>query len=50
MDIEQALEVLAKGLSQKMLHGSFAELRNADLQAQNTTAQSIQRLFLRKER
>lgn len=50
IDVEQALEVLAKGLSQKMLHGSFAELRNGDLQAQNTTAHSIQRLFLRKER
>ena len=50
VDIDQALEALARGLSQKMLHGSFAELRNGDLQAQSSTAQSIQRLFLRKER
>lgn len=50
VDIDQALESLARGLSQKMLHGSFAELRNSDPSSQNTAAQSIQRLFLRKER
>jgi len=47
---ETVLEVLSRGLTQKMLHGALAELRSADPQHREQTMQTVQRLFLRKER
>lgn len=46
---EEALEMLAKGLSQKMLHGAFSEL-HGPIDSTATTGDIISRLFLRKER
>ena len=47
---EAALEALARGLTQKMLHGAMAELHGADPAHREQTLQTVQRLFLRKER
>jgi len=49
-DIDAVLEALSRGLTQKMLHGAMAELHAGDAQAREQTAQTISRLFLRKER
>jgi glutamyl-tRNA reductase len=47
---EQVMEALARGLTQKMLHGALAELHAASPEHAQQTAQAVQRLFLRKER
>ncbi len=47
---DAVLEALAKGLTQKMLHGALAELRSADPAHRQQTMQAVQRLFLRQER
>jgi glutamyl-tRNA reductase len=47
---ELVLEALAKGLTQKMLHGALAELRSADTAQRAQTVETVQRLFLRPER
>ena len=47
---DAVLEVLSRGLTQKMLHGALAELRSADPEHREQTMQAVQRLFLRKER
>jgi len=49
-DVEAVMEALSKGLTQKMLHGALAELHAGDAASREQTAQTIQRLFLRKER
>ena len=49
-DVEAVLEALSKGLTQKMLHGAMAELRNADAAARERASNSIQHFFLRGER
>ena len=49
-DVEAVLEALSKGLTQKMLHGAYAELHAGDASARENTAQVVQKLFLRKER
>jgi glutamyl-tRNA reductase len=49
-DVEAVLEALSRGLTQKMLHGAMAELHAGDHAAREHTAQSIHKLFLRKER
>ncbi len=49
-DVEAVLEALSKGLTQKMLHGAFAELHGADTAAREHARQAIEHLFLRKER
>jgi glutamyl-tRNA reductase len=49
-DIDAALEALARGLTQKMLHGAMAELRNSDVQARERATSAIQHFFLRNER
>ena len=52
-DIEAVLEMLSKGLTQKMLHGAMAELRAAGTggaDSRDHTVQAIHKLFLRKER
>src|SRR5690349_7750573 len=49
-DLDAVLEALSRGLTQKMLHGAMAELHAGDAAAREQTAQTIARLFLRKER
>jgi glutamyl-tRNA reductase len=49
-DVDAVLEALSKGLTQKMLHGAYAELHAGDHKAREHTAQAITKLFLRKER
>ena len=49
-DPEKVLEALSRGLTQKMLHGAMAELREADPEHAAQATQAVQRLFLRKER
>ena len=48
--VDSVLEALARGLTQKMLHGALAELRSSDGETREQTAQTLTRLFLRKER
>lgn len=45
--VEAVLEALSKGLTQKMLHGTLAELRAGDQDARAATAETVSRLFLR---
>jgi glutamyl-tRNA reductase len=49
-DVDAALESLARGLTQKMLHGAMAELRNSDVQARERAVSAIQHFFLRNEK
>ena len=49
-DPEKVLEALSRGLTQKMLHGAMAELREADPEHVAQATQAVQRIFLRKER
>ncbi|MEP6722395.1 MAG: glutamyl-tRNA reductase [Variovorax sp.] len=49
-DIDTVLQALSRGLTQKMLHGAMAELHAGDAAAREQTAQTLSRLFLRKER
>ncbi|HZV91977.1 MAG TPA: glutamyl-tRNA reductase [Caldimonas sp.] len=46
-DIGAVLEQLSRGLTQKMLHGTFAELRAAEGDERNELARTVSRLFLR---
>jgi glutamyl-tRNA reductase len=46
--IDKVLEALAKGLTQKMLHGAYAELRAGDANARERASQAAQHFFLRK--
>lgn len=43
------LEALSKGLTQKMLHGTLAELHAGDAETRAATAQTVSRLFLREK-
>jgi len=47
-DTDAVLEVLARGLTQKMLHGALAELKAADASQREQVAQAVTRLFLRQ--
>ena len=47
-DPHQVLDVLARALTQKMLHGTLAELHGADSAERDQLAQTISRLFLRR--
>ena len=47
-DTEAVLEALARGLTQKMLHGAMAELNAADPAQRELVAQAVTRLFLRQ--
>jgi glutamyl-tRNA reductase len=49
-DVDNVLEALAKGLTQKMLHGALAELHAGDAHARERASNSIQHFFLRKDR
>ena len=46
--VEAVLETLARGLTQKMLHGTLAELNAADTAQRAQLTQTIARLFLRQ--
>jgi glutamyl-tRNA reductase len=46
-DIEQVLDALTRGLTQKMLHGTLAELHGADAGHREALAGTVARLFLR---
>ncbi|MFT3719827.1 glutamyl-tRNA reductase [Pseudorhodoferax sp.] len=49
-DVDAVLEALSRGLTQKMLHGAMAELHAGEGTAREHAAETISRLFLRKER
>jgi glutamyl-tRNA reductase len=49
-DVDAVLEALSRGLTQKMLHGAYAELHAGDHRTREHTAQAITKIFLRKER
>ena len=49
-NVDAVLEALSRGLTQKMLHGTLAELRVADAAERGRLAQTISRLFLRSGR
>ena len=42
------LDALSRGLTQKMLHGTLAELHAADGEQREQLAQTVSRLFLRQ--
>jgi glutamyl-tRNA reductase len=46
-DLGAVLDALARGLTQKMLHGTLAELHGADAAQRDQLAQTVSRLFLR---
>jgi glutamyl-tRNA reductase len=46
-NVEAVLEALSRGLTQKMLHGTLAELHAADGEHRLQLAQTVSRLFLR---
>ena len=46
-DVEQVLEALSRGLTQKLLHGTLAELRSTDGEQRGELAETVSRLFLR---
>jgi len=48
-DVDTVLEVLSKALTQKMLHGTLAELHAADAEHRAALVQTVQRLFLRQD-
>ncbi|CAN7258967.1 glutamyl-tRNA reductase [Acidovorax sp. LjRoot194] len=48
-DVDAVLEALSRGLTQKMLHGTLAELRAGDAEVRAQTAQTVSRLFLRSQ-
>ena len=45
--IDSVLEALARGMSQKMLHGTLTELHAGDAGQREVTAQTVSKLFLR---
>ena len=46
-DPQAVLEALARGLTQKLLHGAYAELNAADVTHRHDVADAVTRLFLR---
>jgi glutamyl-tRNA reductase len=49
-DVDAVLEALAKGLSQKMLHGAMVELHAGDAAARERAGNAISHFFLRNKR
>jgi glutamyl-tRNA reductase len=45
---QDVLDALARGLTQKMLHGAYAELHSADASQREQVADAVSRLFLRQ--
>jgi len=48
-DVDAVLEALSRGLTQKMLHGTMAELHSGDPEQRAQTVQTVSRLFLRAQ-
>ena len=48
-DVDAVLEALSRGITQKMLHGTMAELHAGDAEMRAQTAQTVSRLFLRSQ-
>jgi glutamyl-tRNA reductase len=48
-DVDAVLEALSRGITQKMLHGTLAELHTGDAEVRAQTAQTVSRLFLRSQ-
>ncbi|MOA08377.1 Glutamyl-tRNA reductase [compost metagenome] len=48
-DMDAVLEALSRGLTQKMLHGTMAELHSGDAAQRAQTVQTVSRLFLRSQ-
>jgi len=46
-DIDTVLDALSRGLTQKLLHGTMAELSATDGEQRERLAQWVSRLFLR---
>jgi glutamyl-tRNA reductase len=46
-DVDSVLEALSRGLTQKLLHGTMAELHASDGEQRERLAQTVSRLFLR---
>jgi glutamyl-tRNA reductase len=46
--VEEALDALSRGLTQKMLHGAMAELQAAEGAHRDQLAHTVSRLFLRR--
>ena len=49
-NVDAVLDALARGITQKMLHGALAELHAGDATARERAVSAIQHFFLRKER
>ncbi|MES2784758.1 MAG: glutamyl-tRNA reductase [Pseudomonadota bacterium] len=49
-NVDEVLEALSRGLTQKMLHGAMAELHAGDATARERATMAIKHFFLRKER
>ena len=47
-DIDTVLDALSRGLTQKLLHGTLAELHGSDGEQRLQVAQTVSRLFLRQ--
>ena len=47
-DIDQVLDALSRGLTQKLLHGALAELHSAEGAQREQLAQTVSRLVLRQ--
>ncbi|WP_422012658.1 glutamyl-tRNA reductase [Roseateles sp.] len=48
-DVEEVLDALSRGLTQKLLHGTLAELHASDGEQRLHLAQTVSRLFLRNK-
>ncbi|MBX9936832.1 MAG: glutamyl-tRNA reductase, partial [Burkholderiaceae bacterium] len=48
-DVQTVLDALARGLTNKMLHGTLAELHAGDAATREQTARTVSRLFLRQQ-
>ncbi len=46
-DVDEVLEALSRGLTQKILHGALAELHAAEGEQRQMTAEAVSRMFLR---
>ncbi len=49
-NIDNVLEALSKGITQKMLHGTFTGLRTGDAEARERASRAAAQFFLQKER
>jgi glutamyl-tRNA reductase len=47
--MEAVLEALSRGLTQKFLHGAYAELSSGEAQGRYSQAEAVERLFLRSD-